>query len=178
MPKFHSRIRGMRRTGPVVRTTPMGWLGSANGIVGEKPADINWPGGGTLHVGQAPSAGQCILAGFSPTIPFADPSHPIGVVRTTGPVRRMPRILEWNLGIQHEFSQNWVAQIGYVGTRAYHLWNHEVSDLNQPLQPLDSNFSDATGNFGRPYFNVLPDLSNILPLDFPQLQMTYNAFQA
>src|SRR5439155_15684930 len=65
-----------------------------------------------------------------------------------------------------------------VGTRAYHLWNHEVSDLNQPLQPLDSNFSDATGNFGRPYFNVLPDLSNILPLDFPQLQMTYNAFQA
>jgi hypothetical protein len=81
------------------------------------------------------------------------------------------------LGIQHELSQNWVAQIGYVGTRAYHLWNHEVSDLNQPLQPLDSNFSDATGNFGRPYFNVLPDLSSILPLDFPQLQMTYNAFQ-
>jgi len=132
----------------------------------------------TFNVGQVPSASQFISAGFSPTIPFADPSHPIGVVRTTGPVRRMPRILEWNLGIQHEFSQNWVAQIGYVGTRAYHLWNHEVSDLNQPLQPLDSNFSDATGNFGRPYFNVLPDLSNILPLDFPQLQMTYNAFQA
>src|SRR5207249_10097721 len=47
MPKFHSRIRGMRRTGPVVRTTPMGWLGSANGIVGEKPADINWLAEGT-----------------------------------------------------------------------------------------------------------------------------------
>jgi Carboxypeptidase regulatory-like domain len=130
-----------------------------------------------FNVGQVPAASQFISAGFSPTIPFADPSHPTGVVRTTGPVRRMPRILEWNLGIQHEFSQNWVAQIGYVGTRAYHLWNHEVSDLNQPLQPLDSNFSDDTGNFGRPYFNVLPDLSNILPLDFPQLQMFYNAFQ-
>ena len=37
----------MRRTGPVVRTTPMGWLGSANGIVGEKPADINWLAEGT-----------------------------------------------------------------------------------------------------------------------------------
>src|SRR5438876_397901 len=130
-----------------------------------------------FNVGQAPSPSQLISAGFSPTILFADPNHPTGVVRTTGPVRRMPRILEWNLGIQHQFSRNWVAQIAYVGTRAYHLWNHEVSDLNQPFQPLDSNFSDATGNFGRPYFNVLPDLSNVLPLDFPQLQMFYNAFQ-
>jgi hypothetical protein len=131
-----------------------------------------------FNVGQAPSPSQFISAGFSPTIPFADPNHPIGVVRTTGPERRIPRILEWNLSIQHEFSQNWMAQIGYVGTRAYRLWNHEASDLNQPFQPLDSNFSDATGNFGRPYFNVLPDLSNVLPLDFPQLQMLYNAFEA
>src|SRR5438132_2834712 len=129
-------------------------------------------------VGQPPSPAQLISAGFSPAISFADPSHPMGVVRTTGPERRMPRILEWNLGIQHQFTQDWMAQIGYVGTRAYRLWNHEVSDLNQPFQPLDSNFSDATGNFGRPYFNVLPDLSNVLPLDFPQLQMFYNAFQA
>jgi hypothetical protein len=131
----------------------------------------------TFNAGLPPSAGQFISAGFSPNIPFADPDHPSGVVRTTGPVRRMPRIMEWNLGVQHQFAQNWVAEIGYVGTRAYHLWNHEVSDLNQPFAPLDSNFSDATGNFGRPYFNVLPDLSNVLPLDFPQLQMFYNAFQ-
>ena len=131
-----------------------------------------------FNVGQPPSPAQLISAGFSPAISFADPSHPMGVVRTTGPERRMPRILEWNLGIQHQFSQDWMAQIGYVGTRAYRLWNHEVSDLNQPFQPLDSNFSDATGNFGRPYFNVLPELSNVLPLDFPQLQMFYNAFQA
>src|SRR5437667_10366362 len=89
----------------------------------------------------------------------------------------MPRILEWNLGIQHEFSQNWVAEIGYVGTRAYHLWNHEVSDLNQPSAPLDSNFSDATGIQGRPYLGAFPDLSSIVPFDFPLLQMLYNAFQ-
>ena len=131
----------------------------------------------TFNAGLPPTASQLISTGFSPTIPFADPSHPSGVVRTTGPVRRMPRIMEWNLGVQHQFAQNWVAEIGYVGTRAYHLWNHEVSDLNQPFAPLDSNFSDATGNMGRPYFNVLPDLSNIEPLDFPQLQMFYNAFQ-
>src|SRR6266571_3227304 len=131
----------------------------------------------TFNVGLPPTPNQLISAGFSPNIPFADPNHPSGVVRTTGPVRRMPRIMEWNLGVQHQFAQNWVAEIGYVGTRAYHLWNHEVSDLNQPFAPLDSNFSDATGNQGRPYFGVLPDLSSIEPLDFPQLQMFYNAFQ-
>jgi hypothetical protein len=58
------------------------------------------------------------------------------------------------------------------------LWNHETSDLNQPFLPLDSNFSDPTGNFGRPYFNVLPELTSVLPLDFPELHMLYNAFQA
>jgi len=130
-----------------------------------------------FNVGQMPTASQLISAGFSPTVPVIDPNHPIGVVRTTGPIRRVPRILEWNLGIQHQFWQNWVAQIGYVGTHAYRLWNHEASDLNQPLLPLDSNFSDATGNLGRPYFNVLPDLSSVLPLDFPQLHLFYNAFQ-
>jgi hypothetical protein len=130
-----------------------------------------------FNVGQMPTASQLISAGFSPTVPVIDPNHPIGVVRTTGPIRRVPRILEWNLGIQHQFWQNWVAQIGYVGTHAYRLWNHEASDLNQPLLPLDSNFSDATGNLGRPYFNLLPDLSSVLPLDFPQLHLFYNAFQ-
>src|SRR6266566_3961451 len=101
----------------------------------------------TFNVGLPPTPNQLISAGFSPNIPFADPNHPSGVVRTTGPVRRMPRIMEWNLGVQ------------------------------QPFAPLDSNFSDATGNQGRPYFGVLPDLSSIEPLDFPQLQMFYNAFQ-
>src|SRR5439155_18620944 len=74
------------------------------------------------------------------------------------------------------FGQNWVLQTAYVGTRAVRLWNHESSDLNQPLLPLDSNFS--VGNFGRPYYSVLPDLDVILPLDFPQLSMIYHAFQA
>ena len=52
----------------------------------------------------------------------------------------IPIIMEWNLSVQHQFADNLVAQIGYVGTRAYHLWNHEASDLNQPLQILDTNF--------------------------------------
>lgn len=131
-----------------------------------------------FNVGATPLASQLISAGFPSQVVFADPNHPTGVVRTTGPQRRMPRILEWNLNVQHQFGQDWVAQIGYVGTRAYRLWNHETSDLNQAVLPLDSNFSDATGNLGRPYFNVLPELSNVLPLDFAQLHMFYNSFQA
>jgi hypothetical protein len=94
--------------------------------------------------------------------------------------------MEWNLSIQHQFAQNWAAQIGYVGTRAVHLWNHETSDLNQPPQILDSNFcgpDPVTGactqpNFGRRYFNQQPNMTAVLPLDYPQLQMFYNAFQA
>jgi hypothetical protein len=124
-----------------------------------------------------PPTSQLISAGFPSTISFPDPSKPFGTVRTNGPERVMPYILEWNFNIQRELGQTWMVQASYVGTRAVRLWNHESSDLNQPLQPLDSNFSDPTGNMGRPYFNVLPDLVTILPMDFPQLSMIYHAFQ-
>ena len=48
--------------------------------------------------------------------------------------------------------------VSYVGTRATGIWNNEDSNLDQPTQPLDTNFTDSTGNMGRPYFNVLPNL--------------------
>src|SRR5207245_1238057 len=125
-----------------------------------------------------PPASQFVSAGFPATVVFPDPANPSGTVRTNGPTRLMPRIFEWNFNVQQEVRENWVIQVAYVGTHAYRLWNHEASDLNQPLLPLDSNFSDATGNMGRPYFNVLPNLVTILPLDFPQLSVSYNSFQA
>lgn len=124
-----------------------------------------------------PVAGQSLAAGFPATVTFSDPLHPAGQVKTTGPKHLMPRMFEWNLSMQHQFGQTWVLQAGYVGTHGYHLWNHEVSNLNQPVQPLDSNFSDATGNMGRPYFSQQPNLSSILPIDLPQFQMSYNSFQ-
>jgi hypothetical protein len=63
------------------------------------------------------------------------------------------------------------------------LWNHEASDLNQPFQILDTNFcgpdpANCISNFGRRYFNQQPNLTAVLPLDYPQLEMFYNAFQA
>jgi len=139
-----------------------------------------------FNPGQTPQPAQFISGGFPAAIPAGDPIHILGAVKTTGPKRTIPQIMEWNLSIQHQFAENWAAQIGYVGTRAVHLWNHEASDLNQPPQILDSNFcgpDPVTGactqpNFGRRYFNQQPNMTAVLPLDYPQLQMFYNAFQA
>jgi hypothetical protein len=127
--------------------------------------------------GNVPVPSQLISAGFPATYPVQELDAPIGSVKTTGPKRIMPRILEWNLSVQHEFANSWLAQIAYVGTHAYRLWNHENEDLNQPYLPLDSNFSDATGNFGRPYFDVQPNLAAIFPLDVGDLHLLYNSLQ-
>jgi len=133
-----------------------------------------------------PSASQLISTGLPPDVPAGDAIHILGPVKTTGPTRTMPRILEWNLSVQHQLGQSWVAQVGYVGTRAYHLWNHEASDLNQPpviqdanfCGPVDTNGECTQANFGRRYFAQQPDMTAVLPLDYAQLQMFYNAFQA
>ncbi|HKU25687.1 MAG TPA: hypothetical protein VJQ54_09465 [Candidatus Sulfotelmatobacter sp.] len=144
----------------------------------------------TYSPGAVPSAQQLsqqlISNGFPAAVPVGSATNILGPVKTTGPKRLMPRIMEWNLSVQHQFAQNWMAQIGYVGTRAYHLWNHEASDLNQPPLPLDTNFCFPTAdgcdpnhpNYGRPYAAQQPNMTQVLPLDYPQLQMLYNAFQA
>ncbi len=127
---------------------------------------------------QIPQVSQLVSSGFPATIPTVDPTNPVGTVRTTGAVRKIPRIYEWNLTIQQELASNWLVQVGYVGSKSNNLYDHESSNLNQPLQPADSNFSDSTGNFGRPYFGVRPGLTTVLPLDIARLSMFYNAFEA
>ncbi len=135
-------------------------------------------------VASVPVPAQLISTGFPSAFPPYDPANLFGSVKTTGAERVMPKILEWNLTLQHQFAQNWVVTAGYVGTHAYRLWNHESSDLNQALQPLDSNFngpvpSDClSNNYGRPYFSQQPCLASVLPLDYAQLHTMYNAFQA
>ena len=130
-----------------------------------------------FNTSQTPQASQLVSSGFPQTIPTVDPNDPAGTVRTTGTIRKIPRIYEWNLTIQQELASNWLVQVGYVGTKSNNLFDHESSNLNQPYQPLDTNFSDATGNFGRPYFDVRPNLTTVLPLDIARLSMFYNAFQ-
>ena len=133
--------------------------------------------------GVVPSAQQLISNGFPAALPVGSATNILGPVKTTGPERIMPRIMEWNLSVQHQFASNWMAQMGYVGTRAYHLWNHEASDLNQPFAPSDENFcgpdpANCVPNFGRRYFAQQPNMTQVLPLDYAQFEMLYNAFQA
>jgi hypothetical protein len=129
--------------------------------------------------------GQLVSDGFPATIPTVDPTNPSGTVRTTGPVRKIPRIYEWNLSVQRELGSNWLVQAGYVASKSSNLFDHESSNLNQPLQPLDTNFTSDptldplnTGNYGRPYFGIRPFLTTVLPLDVARLSMFYNSFQA
>lgn len=132
----------------------------------------------TYNAGAIPTSSQLVSSGFPSVIVYPNPLSPSGDLRVQGPKRWMPKILEWNFTVQHQLADNWVAEVGYVATRGYRLWNHETGDLNSPVIPLDSNFSDSTGNFGRPYFNKLPNLGVLRPLDYAQMEMFYNSLQA
>ena len=130
-----------------------------------------------------PTAAQLVSSGFPIALPPGSATDISGPVKTTGPKRVIPRILEWNVSIQHQFTENWVAQVGYVGTRSRDLWNHEASDLNQAPQILDTNFcgpdpTNCIPNFGRRYYAQQPNMTQVLPLDYPQFKSSYNAFQA
>jgi len=136
----------------------------------------------TFNTSSTPSTDQ-LLTAFPATFTPVDPNDPSGTVRTTGkigttfdPVRTIPRIYEWNLTVEQQLGQSWLARVGYVGTRSSNLFDHESSNLNQPYLPLDTNFLNFP-NQGRPYFGTRPNLNVVLPLDVARLSMFYNAFQ-
>jgi hypothetical protein len=124
-----------------------------------------------------PNSTTLLSSGFPATLQNIDPLHPSGQIKTTGSQRLMPRVAEWNFNIQRQFSTNAVAEVAYVGTRGDRLWDNESSDLNQPIKPLDSNFGPAP-NFGRPFYNVQPDLASVFPIDYARFNMLYNGLQA
>jgi hypothetical protein len=99
-----------------------------------------------------------LSTGFpAPTYPTV--SNPSGRTSAAFFDNRTTYIEEWNLNVERQLVRNMVLQVAYVGTHALKL--AFLSNLNQPAQPLDSNFSDSTGNFGRPYFNTVPDVGPI-----------------
>jgi hypothetical protein len=125
----------------------------------------------------APTPSNLLSAGFPTALPSIDPANPTGQVKTNGPVRKAPRVLEWNLSVAQQLASTISLRVAYVATRATGIWNNTDSNLDQPEQPLDSNFSDSTGNYGRPYFSQLPGLSSIYPIDYPNFSLFYNALQ-
>jgi hypothetical protein len=123
-----------------------------------------------------PTVQNLLSAGFPDQIPNLNPAAPTGEVKTTGTERKMPRVTEWNFNVQQELAKNWLFTVAYVGTRANGLWANEVFNLNQPTQPLDSNFGPAP-NFGRPYFQQQPGLNTIYPIDYSAFNVNYSALQ-
>jgi hypothetical protein len=82
-------------------------------------------------------------SGYASAAPFNDP--------TTS-------IQEWNLNIEQQIGKDSAFQLAYVGTHGVH--ESYVYNLNQPMQPLDSNFGPAL-NYGRPYFGTVPNIAAI-----------------
>lgn len=123
-----------------------------------------------------PTAASLISAGFPAELPPINPLQPSGEVKTTGPRRLIPRIYEWNFDIQQQLPSNMMLDVAYVGTRGLRLWDNESSNLDQPQQPLDSNFGPAP-NYGRPYYSVQPNLSLIYPIDLPHFDSFYNGLE-
>ncbi len=125
-----------------------------------------------------------IDSGFPSQLPTSKPASPSGQVKTTGSERKPPRVIEWNLSVQRELTRDIVLHVSYVGTHATGIWNNEDSNLDQPLQPLDNNFSSnpmvdplLSGNYGRPYYNVLPYLSVINPIDYPNFSVGFHGLE-
>jgi Carboxypeptidase regulatory-like domain len=114
---------------------------------------------------------------------FATPSDPSGSLppsSLTNPSGRAsaipfhnptPFIQEWNLNVERQLAADTILQVSYVGVHGVHLTY--LRNLNQALQPLDTNFevcptpgdpycADGLGsNFGRPYYNTVPQIAAI-----------------
>ena len=151
--------------------------------LGENPPFLQFYQLGTSAT-TIPSLATSVDSGFPAHLPTSDPANPSGQVKTTGPVRKAPTILEWNLTVQRQLARNWMLNVAYVGTRATGIWNNEDSNLNQFTQPLDTNQTSnpaldplGTGNYGRPYFSVLPNLSVINPIDYPNFNIFYHGLE-
>jgi Carboxypeptidase regulatory-like domain/TonB dependent receptor/TonB-dependent Receptor Plug Domain len=51
-------------------------------------------------------------------------------IRAMNPHDPTPMVQQWSLGVQHQFGNQWLAELNYVGTRSTHL--DTLTDFNQP----------------------------------------------
>ena len=118
----------------------------------------------------ATTPAMILSQGFPTPLPYPTLSDPSGRASAFLMNNATTYIEEWNLNIERELSKGTVLQIAYVGTHALHL--SYLRNLNQPVQPLDSNFcpqpydpntclAGPPTNFGRPYNSTVPDISAI-----------------
>ncbi len=110
-----------------------------------------------------------------PTPVYSTISSPAGRASASLFNNRTTYIEEWNLNIEQALTKSMALQVAYVGTRGVKL--AFLSNRNQPTQPLDTNFEScptptdpscltgAPTNFGRLYFNTVPNIGEIRTLD-------------
>jgi len=109
-----------------------------------------------------------------PTPFYSTISDPAGRASASLFNNRTTYIEEWNLNIERALTQSIALQVAYVGTRGVKL--AFLSNRNQPTQPSDTNFQScptatdpscltgAPTNFGRLYFNTVPNIGEIRTL--------------
>ncbi|MGH9760439.1 MAG: TonB-dependent receptor domain-containing protein, partial [Blastocatellia bacterium] len=95
---------------------------------------------GSQSIQSAPSAipPMRLSTGFPNALPFptlADPSGRASAAFFNNPTTY---IEEWNLNVERQLAKDTVLQVAYVGTHGVDLTF--LRNLNQPVQPLDSNF--------------------------------------
>ena len=122
-------------------------------------------------------------SGSLPPSSLTDPSGRASAIPFHNPT---PSIQEWNLNVERQLARDTILQVSYVGVHGVHLTY--LRNLNQALQPLDTNFevcptltdpycADGLGsNFGRPYYNTVPQIGAIRTSN-NDASMTSNALQ-
>jgi hypothetical protein len=70
-----------------------------------------------------------------------DPNNPTGSVNMYDPHIRDTYAQQWNLDVQRQFGQSWLADVAYVGTRGLKLWNfHNINEAVPGPGPLASRY--------------------------------------
>ncbi len=106
--------------------------------------------------------------GELPISSLSDPSGRASAIVFHDPT---PYVQEWNLNVERQLAKEMVLQVSYVGIHAVHLTY--MRNLNQALQPLDSNFTvcpvisdpycsaGLPSNFGRPFYGTVPQIAAV-----------------
>ena len=100
---------------------------------------------------------------------------------------RLPMTQEYNLDLQYEFAHNWVADIGYVGTHAIHVYNYG-QDINiahlvagAPGNAITTPQDQALVSTSLPYndpANTTPVTTNTTSLDNIEQRVSYLGYAA
>lgn len=113
-------------------------------------------------INNSPTTPTVRLSTGLPAPTYPELSNPSGRASAEAFNNRTTYIEEWNFNLERAVAKDAVFQVGYVGTHGVKLAS--LSNQNQPFEPLDSNFGPAL-NYGRPYFNTVPNIGPIRTLN-------------